>query len=68
MQGGLSLEERAHLDFALFLRRRWADRLYPALRAQYDAAVEASGTAPAEPKAARPLVHAQPSGAASRAT
>ncbi|WP_372619366.1 class I SAM-dependent methyltransferase [Falsiroseomonas sp.] len=60
--GTLSLEQRAHLDFALFLRRRWADRLYPALRQQYDAAVAASGeAAPAEPKTVRPVVQTQPS-------
>ena len=34
----LSLDERARLDFVLTVRRRWADTLYPALRAQYDAA------------------------------
>jgi ubiquinone/menaquinone biosynthesis C-methylase UbiE len=63
MQDGMpDLDQRAHLDFALVLRRRWADRLYPALRRQYDAAVEASGgPPPAEPKAARPVARAQPS-------
>jgi ubiquinone/menaquinone biosynthesis C-methylase UbiE len=63
MQDGTpSLEQRAHLDFALILRRRWADRLYPALRQQYDAAIEAAAIPPpAEPKAARPVVQAQQS-------
>jgi hypothetical protein len=36
MVASRSLDEQAHLDFALLLRRRWADTLYPALRRQYD--------------------------------
>lgn len=59
MQDALTLEERAHLDFALFLRRRWADRLYPALRRQYEAALDGAAE-PTETKAARPLIEALP--------
>jgi ubiquinone/menaquinone biosynthesis C-methylase UbiE len=33
----LGLDERGRIDFVLTLRRRWADVLYPALRAQFDA-------------------------------
>ncbi|MFO0449708.1 MAG: hypothetical protein ACK52I_13805 [Pseudomonadota bacterium] len=33
-----ALEARARIAFALTLRRRWADTLYPALRRDYDAA------------------------------
>jgi len=54
----LSLDERAAIDFVLTLRRRWADVLYPAVRAEYDAA--AGAAPPADAKAARPLVHALP--------
>jgi ubiquinone/menaquinone biosynthesis C-methylase UbiE len=53
-----ALERQAHLDFALLLRRRWADSLYPALRGQYDDAV--GEAPPATPKEARPVVHALP--------
>ena len=35
-----ALEDRAQLDFILALRKRWADTLYPALRAEYEAAVD----------------------------
>lgn len=31
-------ENQSRIDFVLHLRRRWADRLYPALRSQYDGA------------------------------
>jgi SAM-dependent methyltransferase len=34
------LDDRAQLDFILTLRKRWADTLYPALRAEYAAAVD----------------------------
>lgn len=34
------LDDRAQLDFILTLRRRWADTLYPALRREYEAAVD----------------------------
>ena len=33
----LTLDERSRLDFVLTLRRRWADTLFPALRAQTEA-------------------------------
>jgi len=33
----VTLDDRAALDFVLTLRRRWADTLYPRLRAEYDA-------------------------------
>lgn len=33
-----SIPDQARLDFALTLRQRWADSLYPRLRAEYDAA------------------------------
>jgi len=47
---------RADLDFVLASRRRWADRLYPALTRQ----VAEAGTAPADRKDAAPIVKAQP--------
>jgi SAM-dependent methyltransferase len=53
---GMTLEARGKLDFVLTLRRRWADMLYPALRAEYDAA----GTNAATPREARPVVQALP--------
>lgn len=53
-----ALERQAHLDFALLLRRRWADALYPALRGQYDEAV--GNAPPATTREARPVVHALP--------
>lgn len=55
----LSLAERANLDFVLTLRRRWADTVYPALRAQYD---ETTGDVPPrDTKSATPVIHALPS-------
>lgn len=33
----LALDERSRLDFVVTLRRRWADTVYPALRAQVEA-------------------------------
>ena len=33
----LDLDERGRIDFVLTLRRRWADTLYPAVHAQYQA-------------------------------
>ncbi|HLG87205.1 MAG TPA: class I SAM-dependent methyltransferase [Alphaproteobacteria bacterium] len=33
----MTLESRAALDFVLTLRKRWADTLYPKLRAEFDA-------------------------------
>lgn len=35
----MSLDERANVDFVLYLRRRWADVVYPALKDQFDDAV-----------------------------
>ena len=32
----LKLEERAALDFVLAMRRRWADVVYPAMRAEFE--------------------------------
>ncbi|MBJ3775584.1 class I SAM-dependent methyltransferase [Acuticoccus mangrovi] len=32
-----ALDTRAEIDFVLAMRRRWADRLYPALKEEYDA-------------------------------
>src|SRR5512134_425369 len=48
--------DQARLDFALTLRRRWADTVYPRLRAEYDTARAAGtdGDAPA-------VIHALPS-------
>jgi SAM-dependent methyltransferase len=34
------LDDRVRLDFVLAIRKRWADTLYPALRSEYDAAVD----------------------------
>lgn len=40
-----SIDDRAALDFALVLRRRWADVLYPQIRAEFDAAPAAGNLA-----------------------
>ncbi|HEU4530520.1 MAG TPA: class I SAM-dependent methyltransferase [Steroidobacteraceae bacterium] len=53
-----ALDVAAQLDFVLTLRRRWADTLYPALRAQYDAG--AQGRRAADPEAIAADVHALP--------
>lgn len=50
----LDHDHRADLDFVLSWRRRWADRLYPALKAQ------ANGQPLPDRKAAAPVVRAQP--------
>ncbi|MBM3522081.1 MAG: SAM-dependent methyltransferase, partial [Alphaproteobacteria bacterium] len=55
----LSHDDRAAIDFVLTLRRRWADVLYPALRAQYDA--RTAKKRPKTRKAATPVVRALPS-------
>ena len=55
----LSHEDRASIDFVLTLRRRWADAMYPALRAQYEARTK--GRAPRGRKEAAPVVHELPS-------
>lgn len=52
-------DDRAAIDFVLTLRRRWADVLYPALHAQYDA--RTAKKAPKTRKAATPVVHGLPS-------
>lgn len=51
-----SIEQRAALDFVLQLRRRWADTLYPRLRAEYSAA--AGAEPPPTPEAVAARVHA----------
>lgn len=51
------LEEQAALDFVLALRRRWADTVYPRLRAEFAAA---GGHAAADPEATARLVHDLP--------
>lgn len=38
------IADQARLDFALTLRRRWADTIYPRLRVEYDAARAAGST------------------------
>jgi ubiquinone/menaquinone biosynthesis C-methylase UbiE len=55
----MTWENEAALDFVLTLRRRWADTLYPRLRAEYDAAagIGASGA----PEWVADRVHALPS-------
>ena len=55
----LSHQERAEIDFVLTLRRRWADVLYPALRAQYDD--RTAQDAPRDRKRAAPAIRALPS-------
>lgn len=41
-----TLERQAGIDFVLALRRRWADRLYPALQRQFDEAGDDGDEAP----------------------
>ena len=53
-----TLEARARVAFALTLRRRWADTLYPALKRDYDAA--AVERPPATPRDAAPVARALP--------
>jgi ubiquinone/menaquinone biosynthesis C-methylase UbiE len=55
----ITLENRAALDFVVTLRRRWADTLYPCLRAQYDA--KTSGVGPQAPEIVAAQVRALPS-------
>lgn len=38
-----ALDRQAALDFALTLRRRWADTLYPQVRREYDASAPSNG-------------------------
>ncbi|HTI67861.1 MAG TPA: hypothetical protein VL460_10005, partial [Caulobacteraceae bacterium] len=54
----VGLDERAALDFVLAMRRRWADTLYPHLRAEFDAA--APDARPNDPQALAPVVHGLP--------
>lgn len=53
----IGLREQAALDFVLALRRRWADTVYPHLRAEFDAAGGNAGRPPAE---IAPTVHSLP--------
>ena len=55
----MDIESQAALDFVLTLRRRWADTVYPQLRAEYDA--EAQDDRPNAPEAIAARVHALPS-------
>lgn len=52
------ISDQARLDFALTLRRQWADSLYPQLRAEYDA-TRATGATHAAGDAAA-AIHALP--------
>lgn len=54
-QATTHFDERARLDFILALRRRWADTLYPALRSEYEAAVDPANP-PASAAEALPIV------------
>jgi ubiquinone/menaquinone biosynthesis C-methylase UbiE len=54
-----TIDRQAALDFALTLRRRWADTLYPQVKREYEQAC-AHGSAPATPEAAAEVVHALP--------
>ncbi|WP_303810145.1 class I SAM-dependent methyltransferase [Sandarakinorhabdus limnophila] len=58
----LQLADRAAVDFVLSLRRRWADTLYPAVRAEWDAADAEPTAAPAgiAPPGIALAVHALP--------
>ncbi len=53
------IADRAALDFVLTLRRRWADRLYPHLRDELEAAAE-DDPLPRDPRALAARVHALP--------
>lgn len=54
----IGLDERAALDFVLAMRRRWADTVYPHVRAEFDAV--ASNARPNDPASLAPVVHALP--------
>ena len=60
--GHLQLADRAALDFVLSLRRRWADTLYPAVRAEWDAAdmEPTAALVGIAPPGMAPAVHALP--------
>jgi len=53
-----AIETQAALDFVLGLRRRWADTLYPAMRAEFDAAQ--GPERPNDPETLAPVVHGLP--------
>ncbi len=53
----MGLNEQAALDFVLALRRRWADTVYPHLRAEFEAA---GGDDGAPPAALASMVHGLP--------
>jgi ubiquinone/menaquinone biosynthesis C-methylase UbiE len=55
----ITLENRAALDFVVTLRQRWADTLYPRLRAQYDE--KTNGAGPWDGGIIAAQVHALPS-------
>jgi ubiquinone/menaquinone biosynthesis C-methylase UbiE len=52
-------DDRAYLDFVLGLRTHWARRLYPKLRAEYQA--RTASAPPATPEEASPVIDALPS-------
>jgi ubiquinone/menaquinone biosynthesis C-methylase UbiE len=52
-----SLEDQAALDFVLALRRRWADTVYPHVRAEF---VAAGGRTDDTPDDAAPVIHGVP--------
>lgn len=54
---GLNLEDRAALDFVLAMRRRWADVVYPAMRAELETQAPVLAN---EPASMAPLMHALP--------
>jgi ubiquinone/menaquinone biosynthesis C-methylase UbiE len=55
----VTLDNRAAVDFVLALRRRWADTLYPRLRAEYGAIT--GNERPNAPEVVAARVHAAPS-------
>lgn len=54
------ISDQARLDFALTLRQRWADSLYPQLRAEYDSA-RSSGASTEAAGSVATIIHALPS-------
>jgi ubiquinone/menaquinone biosynthesis C-methylase UbiE len=55
-----SITDQARLDFALTLRRRWADSVYPRMREEYDAAGAGEATGASAGNTAA-IIHALPS-------
>lgn len=53
-----AIEDKAALDFVLALRRRWADTIYPKLRAEFDTA---GGDQAKSPEDLADTIHALPS-------